>query len=168
MILSGGWEYSNGDLQNVMGVLGEKQIYAKQHLVIFGEYIPFQEWIPLKPIVEFTGFKAGDGLQVFETPEGLRYSPLVCYEIIFPGKTIARGSAPDFIVNVTNDAWYGDSAGPHQHLVQSTFRAIETGIPVIRVANTGFSSLINAMGAEEYRSDLFIQHSQTLRLPRKI
>ena len=141
--------------------------YDKHHLVPFGEYIPFQEWIPLAPVVQFKGFEPGQGLKTFETPAGLRYSPLICYEIIFPGKSIERDSRPDFIVNVTNDAWYGFSAGPHQHLMQAVFRAIETGIPVVRVANTGFSVVISPYGDLYGRTDLFENDSLNLPLPSK-
>lgn len=130
-------------------------IYDKHHLVPFGEYIPFQKWIPLAPVVQFKGFQVGAGLHSFDTPSGLRYSPLICYEIIFPGRSIAPGTSPDFIVNVTNDAWYGDSAGPHQHLTQALFRAIETGVPVMRSANTGISAVISPYGHIIERTQLF-------------
>jgi apolipoprotein N-acyltransferase len=119
-------------------------VYDKYHLVPFGEYIPFQKWIPLKPVVEFTGFILGSGVKTFEA-FGLKYSPVICYEIIFSGK-VAGPDTPDFIVNITNDAWYGISAGPHQHFTQAVFRAVEEGIPVIRAANTGLSGLIDPLG----------------------
>src|SRR5262249_49138670 len=91
-------------------------IYDKHHLVPFGEYIPYQKWIPLKPVVEFSGFVFGDGPHTFDAL-GVKYSPVICYEIIFSGK-VTGSEAPDVIVNVTNDAWYGISAGPYQHFTQ--------------------------------------------------
>ena len=141
--------------------------YDKRHLVPFGEYIPFQRWIPLAPIVQFKGFKAGSGAQTFTTPSGHTYSPLICYEIIFPGGSIAHDFTPDFIVNVTNDAWYGLSAGPYQHLTQALFRAVETGVPVVRAANTGFSVLISPYGHVEAQSNLFETNRIDIQLPSK-
>ena len=142
--------------------------YDKSHLVPFGEYIPLQKWIPLEPVAKFRGLKRGAGPQNFTTPEGLQYSPLVCYEIIFPGNVRQKNaSRPDFIVNVTNDAWYGDSAGPHQHYVQARFRAIEEGIPVIRAANTGFSGVIDSMGRNIYKTRLFETNTEDVLLPIK-
>ena len=140
-------------------------IYDKHHLVPFGEYIPFQKWIPLKPVVRFTGFGLGDGPKTFEV-FGLKYSPVICYEIIFSG-AVTGPDSPDFIVNVTNDAWYGVSAGPYQHFTQAIFRAVEEGIPVIRDANTGFSGLIDPLGKIHEISPLYEQYEKTLALPTK-
>ena len=143
-------------------------IYNKHHLVPFGEYIPYQEWIPLKPIVQFTGFVKGDGPAHFETPEGLTYSPLVCYEVIFPGAvTDISATLPDFIVNVTNDAWYGISAGPYQHYTQAVFRAVEEGVPLVRAANTGLSGVIYPLGYDQGQTELFQPEAETLPLPKK-
>jgi apolipoprotein N-acyltransferase len=122
--------------------------YAKHHLVPFGEYIPFQNWIPLKPVTQFQGFEFGTGpARMTSTDAGISYAPVICYEIIFSGAQIPDGqSKPDLIVNVTNDAWYGESAGPYQHRDHAIFRAIEEGIPVARAANTGISVLIDPYG----------------------
>lgn len=148
----------NGEISN---------IYGKHHLVPFGEYIPFQKWIPLKTVTSFSGFEKGPGPQSFPTPEGLRYSPLVCYEIIFPGLSIPEeGPRPDFILNVTNDAWYGISPGPHQHLVQAQYRAVETGLPVIRSANTGFSGIMAPNGEKTIIGNLFTENAENLPLPQ--
>lgn len=121
-------------------------IYDKSHLVPFGEYIPFQRYIPFGPVSQFTGLEAGAGTSEFSTLENLTYNALVCYEIIFPRKSILKGQNPDFIINVTNDAWYGDSPGPYQHLMISKFRAVENGTPVVRAANTGVSAIIDSYG----------------------
>ena len=140
-------------------------IYDKHHLVPFGEYIPFQKWIPLKPVVEFSGFRTGIGAQTFDAL-GIKYSPVICYEIIFPGAVTAT-VPPDVIINVTNDAWYGISAGPHQHFDHAVVRAIEEGIPVIRSANTGFSGLVDPLGYVHEKSGLFKEYEKTLALPAK-
>lgn len=124
-------------------------IYDKSHLVPFGEYIPFQNWIPLEPVTRFSGFEEGAGKKTLSVGAH-RFSPLICYEIIFPARVTAPSQTgsqrPQWIVNATNDAWYGDSAGPHQHLTITRFRAVEEGIPVIRAANTGISALIDSYG----------------------
>ncbi len=140
--------------------------YDKAHLVPFGEYIPFQKWIPLEPVARFQGLKSGPGPRHFSTPEGLAYSPLVCYEIIFPGSVTQDGAPkPDFIINVTNDAWYGVSPGPYQHFVQARFRAIEEGVPVIRAANTGISGVIDSFGRPVYKTRLFETNTEDILLP---
>lgn len=122
-------------------------LYDKSHLVPFGEYIPFKEYIPLNPFVAFGGFEEGNGPETQPIDELIKISPLVCYEIIFPAAVIRKGSPEaDLMVNVTNDGWYGDSAGPRQHLAMARFRAIEEGIPVARSANTGISGVFDAHG----------------------
>jgi len=138
-------------------------IYNKHHLVPFGEYIPFQKWIPLEPVVAFNGFVHGTGPRTLEAL-GVKYSPAICYEIIFSGK-ITAGDSPDLIVNVTNDAWYGISVGPYQHFAQAVFRAVEEGIPVARSANTGFSGMIDPLGRVHQKSQLFQEYEKTLALP---
>lgn len=138
--------------------------YNKHHLVPFGEYIPFQKWIPLKPVAQFSGFTKGVGSVVMTTPEGVNYSPLVCYEIIFPEKALPS----DFIVNVTNDSWYGVSAGPYQHLTMAVYRAIESGMPVARSASTGISALIDPLGKIEFQSSLFNKQAITTNLPKAL
>lgn len=140
--------------------------YDKSHLVPFGEYIPFQKFTLLKPIVNFSGFVQGPGPQTLRIPGIPSFSPLVCYEIIFPGAVVNSHDRPDFIVNVTNDAWYGDSAGPRQHFAMTRFRAIETGIPVIRSANTGLSGATDAYGRILYISRLFIDDNYGFNLPQ--
>lgn len=144
--------------------------YDKAHLVPFGEYIPLQRWVPLTPFVKFSGFEPGTGARSVPIP-GIRsdalntFSPLVCYEIIFPGTVTDPGDRPGFIVNVTNDSWYGDSAGPHQHFAKAQFRAIEEGVPVVRSANTGISGVIDPLGRAVYRQDLFTGAGNNVALP---
>jgi apolipoprotein N-acyltransferase len=142
--------------------------YDKNHLVPFGEYIPFQEWIPLRPVAQFKGFSGGGKAQTFETPEGLKYSPVICYEIIFSGAVVDQKNRPDFILNVTNDSWYGKTPGPYQHKSQAVFRAIEEGLPVVRVADTGITTIIDPMGRVVFESPLFEEFSKTVPLPGRI
>ncbi len=143
-------------------------IYDKTHLVPFGEYIPFQKWIPLTPVTRFSGFSSGEGLQLLTTGAGLRIAPLVCYEIIFPGKITDKSAPrPDVVINVTNDGWYGDSAGPHQHFAMGIFRAIEEGLPVVRAANTGISGVIDPAGRIVHRIELGEQRGLNAVLPLK-
>ncbi len=124
--------------------------YDKSHLVPFGEYVPLGTWLPLPRIVErFADFSPGSGLRTL-TIAGLgAVSPLICYEVIFPGAVVAGPPAirPDVLLNLTNDAWYGRSSGPYQHLAISRMRAIEEGLPLIRAANTGISGIYDAFGS---------------------
>ena len=92
------------------------------------------------------------------------FSPLICYEVIFPG-SVTASERPAFLLNITNDAWYGQSAGPHQHLAISRMRAIEEGLPLIRVANTGISAAFDANGVEIARIPLEQAASIDVKLP---
>lgn len=138
--------------------------YDKFHLVPFGEYIPLQNWIPLETVTRFKGFETGPGPQT-QTLPGLKFSPLVCYEILFPGHVTDPQNRPEAIINATNDGWYGFSAGPHQHLLKAKFRAIEEGLPVIRAANNGISAVIDPYGRIVMRSDLFVKGIYNAPLP---
>lgn len=142
--------------------------YDKSHLVPFGEYIPFQDYIPLKTVTSFTGFKPGNGPVSQNAPAMPLYSPLVCYEIIFPGTVVNRSNRPGWIINVTNDGWYGNSPGPYQHLVKAKFRAIEEGIPVIRAAGTGISAVINPAGQIIHKIGYGKDGVLTARLPQAL
>ena len=139
---------------NSVLVLGENGVvtrrYHKSRLVPFGEYLPLAGLLrPLgidKLVPLPVGFGRGLG-PVSLKVEGIpAFTSLVCYEVIFPNKVIDRADRPAWIVNVTNDAWFGNSAGPHQHLAQARMRAIEEGLPLIRAANTGVSAVIDPLG----------------------
>jgi apolipoprotein N-acyltransferase len=125
-------------------------IYDKLHLVPFGEYLPFQEWMERLGFVQLTkvqgGFIPGIRRRPMQIPNAPRALPLICYEAIFPGDVVARDDRPGWIVNLTNDGWFGISTGPYQHLQQARLRAIEEGLPVVRAANTGISAVIDPMG----------------------
>lgn len=124
--------------------------YDKHHLVPFGEYLPMQQLLEKIGLQQLTrlrgGFSAGQQPRTLSLPRNLpTFSPLVCYEVIFPSEVVAN-PRPAFIVNVTNDGWFGRSAGPWQHLAQARMRSIEQGLPMIRAANTGVSAVIDAYG----------------------
>jgi apolipoprotein N-acyltransferase len=92
-----------------------------------------------------TGFSAGDGPHVYDLPGAPKVTPLICYEVIFPGAVTAR-QRPAWFVNVTDDSWFGPWAGPRQHLLIAQVRAIEEALPIVRVANTGISAVIDPIG----------------------
>lgn len=124
--------------------------YDKWRLVPGGEFLPF-EWLldPLgfRKVVTVPGsFAAGPGAVTIRLPDGLRAAMLVCYEVIFPHQLVDGSDRPDVIINVTNDGWFGNSTGPHQHLAQARLRAIEQGLPLLRAANTGISAVIDSNG----------------------
>jgi apolipoprotein N-acyltransferase len=125
-------------------------LYDKVHLVPFGEYLPFERILARLGFQELTkqrgGFLAGDRRRPIAIPGAPVALPLICYEIIFPDDVVPRGQRPGWIVNVTNDGWFGISTGPYQHLQQARIRAIEEGLPVVRAANTGISAVIDPLG----------------------
>lgn len=140
--------------------------FDKFHLVPFGEYIPFQKYIPIGPIVQFSGFAEGAGPQTITLDQLPPFSPLVCYEVIFPGNiTTSQPTRPQWIVNSTNDAWYGISAGPFQHMAHAIYRAIEEGVPVVRSANTGISVVVDPVGRVLIETGLFNPDSPETLLP---
>ncbi|MCC6887373.1 MAG: apolipoprotein N-acyltransferase [Hyphomicrobiales bacterium] len=125
-------------------------IYDKVHLVPFGEYLPFQaqlERIGLTQLVRVRGgFIPGDRRRAMAVPGAPRFLPLVCYEVIFPGEAVPPGERAGWMLNLTNDGWFGRSPGPYQHLHQARLRAIEEGLPLVRVANTGISAIVDPLG----------------------
>jgi apolipoprotein N-acyltransferase len=125
-------------------------IYDKIHLVPFGEYLPFEETLGAIGLKKLTrgnsGFATGTERQPLKPGNAPAFSPLICYEAIFPGRVTGTGARPGWLLNLTNDAWFGISTGPYQHLHQARLRAIEEGLPLIRAANTGVSAVIDAYG----------------------
>lgn len=121
--------------------------YDKHQLVPFGEFMPLRHVLPLEKITAGNvDFSRGAGPQTIAVDALPPFSPLVCYEAIFPWLATDASKRPNWMVNVTNDAWYGDSPGPYQHFEMVRMRAIEQGVPMVRVANTGISAVIDPYG----------------------
>ncbi len=125
-------------------------IYDKHHLVPFGEFIPFGEWLAGTPVgglagQALAGYSPGPGPMLIDLGPAGRVLPLICYEAVFP-RHLRATERPDWVLQLTNDAWFGRAAGPYQHLAQARFRAIEQGLPLVRAANTGVSAVIDPMG----------------------
>lgn len=129
---------------NVLGT------YDKLHLVPFGEYMPFEKTMASLGITQLThmnsGFASGSTRGLMSAPGAPPYAPLICYESIFPEGVTGGEGRPGWLLNLTNDAWFGTSTGPYQHLHQARLRAIEQGLPLIRAANTGISAIIDGHG----------------------
>jgi apolipoprotein N-acyltransferase len=154
-ILSVDARYSRDRAYNSLFVLTEgakiNKIYDKTHLVPFGEYFPLRDTSSMLGLRAFShlldGFDSGQVQPApIRTAGAPDFLPLICYEIIFPGRISNLKTRPGWLVNITNDAWFGDSTGPHQHLHQARIRAVEEGLPVIRAANTGISAVIDPFG----------------------
>ena len=127
------------------------EIYDKYHLVPFGEYMPLGNLFARFGISglaanEGDGFSAGPGLRIIDIPGIGPALPLICYEGIFPHELGRYDRRPRLMVLITNDAWFGQVSGPYQHLAQARLRAIEQGLPMVRVANTGISAMIGPRG----------------------
>jgi apolipoprotein N-acyltransferase len=144
-------------------------IYDKLHLVPFGEYLPFQDWMERLGFEQLTklpgGFIAGTRRRTMEIPNAPRALPLICYEAVFPGNVAERDDRPGWVINLTNDGWFGISTGPYQHLQQARLRAIEEGLPVVRAANTGISAVIDPLGRIVARLGLGIEGVLDSSLP---
>ena len=143
--------------------------YDKFHLVPFGEYVPFAGILPIDKITHGrTGFTPGYGVQSLALPGLPVLSPLICYEVIFPGEVALASARPEWLLNLTNDAWYGVSAGPHQHLAQARVRAVEEGLPLVRAAYTGISAVVDPYGRVLASRGLYEAGWIDSRLPRAL
>jgi apolipoprotein N-acyltransferase len=125
-------------------------LYDKVHLVPFGEYLPFEHALERLGLQELTkqrgGFLPGDRHRLIAIPGAPLALPLICYEVIFAEEAMPAGPRPGWIVNVTNDGWFGISTGPYQHFQQARTLAIEEGLPLVRAANTGISAVVDPLG----------------------
>ncbi len=119
--------------------------YDKAHLVPFGEYTPLRGLLPIRLVLSAIDFTAGAGLRTISLPGLPSFGGLICYEVIFPGQVTAA-ERPGFLLNITNDAWFGVSAGPYQHLAAARLRAVEEGLPLARAAQTGISAVFDSRG----------------------
>jgi apolipoprotein N-acyltransferase len=117
-------------------------VYDKHHLVPYGEYFP--SYLPIR--LGEQGFTPGPGNITLRLPGLPPIGPGICYEAIFPADVVRESDRPQLMVNITNDAWFGNSAGPRQHLAADRMRAVEEGLPLVRAANTGISAIIDAHG----------------------
>ena len=124
--------------------------YDKLHLVPFGEYLPFQDLLERAGLTQLTsvpgGFLPGEQRRRIAVPGAPDMLPLICYEAIFPSAAVPKGERPSWLLNLTNDAWFGISSGPYQHFQQARVRAIEEGLPLVRAANSGISAVIDPVG----------------------
>ncbi len=146
---------ANGRLFNALAVIDSmgvvQQTYDKHHTVPFGEYVPFGDLLS-RFGVERVSTQEGDGFSRGPGPELLDMGPLgtalplICYEAVFAHLVGAAPARPDMLIQITNDAWFGQDAGPQQHLAQARMRAIEQGLPLMRAANTGISAMIDPWG----------------------
>ena len=122
--------------------------YDKFHLVPFGEYLPFRKFFPSIPkLTQGTlDFITGEKNNIFINDTFPIIRPLICYESFFSNEIIAKSKRPELLINITNDAWYGDSAGAYQNADIARMRSVEYGIPMIRAANTGISFTSDGCG----------------------
>lgn len=156
VLLTGAARAEGGAYFNAVHVIAGGAIvdtYDKSHLVPFGEYLPLETLaarIGLRQFVSIPGgFEAGPGRRTLYAPGLPPIAPLICYEAIFPGQALPQepgAPRPGLILNVTDDGWFGETAGPHQHFAQARLRAIEEGLPLLRAANTGVSAIVDPFG----------------------
>ena len=161
-IITGTPRREDGKNFTTLSVMDEKgsitHNYKKSHLVPFGEYVPFKSILPVDKVTAGAiDFSEGSGLVTLDVPGLPPFSPLICYEALFPGEVVSKAAGikrPEWLLNITNDAWYGVSAGPYQHLALVRIRAIEEGLPLVRVANNGVSAVIDPCGRVLYQLGL--------------
>ena len=170
-------------------------VYDKVHLVPFGEYLPFQDLLEQLGLEQLTkvrgGFIPGERRQNQPAPGAPNFLPLVCYEIIFASDAVphseqpnwlyrhlghyfdwpfvaGNGARPGWLLNLTNDGWFGASAGPYQHFQQARVRAIEEGLPLVRAANTGISAVVDPLGRVVASLPLGVEGILDAPLPRPL
>lgn len=177
-LITGSISYAYSDEQwrpqNSMLAIDKSDIiasYHKSHLVPFGEYIPLRKYLPssLKPVTNFiSDFLAGNGNQTIKLPNIPPFGVLICYEVIFPAQITDKQNRPQWIINLTNDGWYGIGSGPYQHLVTSQLRAVEEGLTIVRAANSGISAIISRTGIIIDRIPLHQEAILDINLPQEL
>lgn len=173
---AGGPEIEDDRIFNsLLAISGTGEVISRSdkfHLVPWGEYLPLESFLAplgLRRLVTLPGsFVAGVGPQTVKLPATPAFSPLICYEVIFPGAVAARAARPQFLLNVTNDGWFGASSGPYQHFDQGRLRAIEEGLPLVRAANTGISGVVDGLGRVRQQSILNKQAVIDSTLPQEL
>ena len=137
--------------------------YDKWHLVPFGEFAP--SWVPfsVKIVPGTLGF--GNGPKTIHLPGVPPFGPFICYEAIYPAQIVDEADRPEWLVNITNDAWFGNSTGPRQHLEAARLRAVEEGLPLFRAANTGITAAFDAAGHELARLPPRVAGEMVVALP---
>jgi apolipoprotein N-acyltransferase len=135
---------------SLVAINGDGEIIAsfdKYHLVPFGEYVPMRSLLPFKKLTAGSlDFSAGAGPRTVDLPGLPPAGPMICYEVIFPGAVVEPSRRPGWLLNITNDAWFGFSSGPFQHFAIARTRAVEEGLPLVRVANNGISGVMDPYG----------------------
>jgi apolipoprotein N-acyltransferase len=168
-----GWRYYNalqavGDDGTILGT------YDKAHLVPFGEYLPHvldsaMRSLGIRQFVHIPGgFTPAEARRTFQVRGLPPIAATICYEAIFPGSIVPEGPEPGLILNVTNDAWFGDTPGPRQHFAQARLRAVEEGLPLVRDANTGISGVVDPYGRVVARMEIGREGVLDSGLPRAI
>ncbi len=178
ILISGITRYGgNKKIWNSIGVYNNSgimiDVYDKSHLVPFGEYIPLRkvinQYAPFLNVRKLThgmmDFSFGDDRNILHLPQLPPIKPLVCYEVIFSDEVAESSEGGQWLLNLTNDGWYLNSLGPYQHFEMSRMRAIENGMPIVRVANTGITGVIDAFGQVKGKIDLMTQGSIDVELP---
>jgi apolipoprotein N-acyltransferase len=152
-----------------------RERYDKRHLVPFGEYVPFESLLDRAGVTQFVqvpgGFTAGVGRRSLHPPGLPAALPLICYEAIFPieiGDALSGAPRPGWMLNVTDDAWFGVTPGPYQHYAQARLRAIEVGLPLVRVSNSGISAVVDGLGRETVAAPLGVETVIDAELPEAL
>ncbi len=165
--------YNSIEVLDRRGLAHER--YDKQHLVPFGEYVPFERWLEWSGVTQFVqipgGFSPGSGPRILKVPGLPVAMPLICYEAIFPteiGDLFSGARRPDWMLNLTDDAWFGLTPGPFQHYALARLRAIEIGLPLVRAANSGRSAVVDGLGRETASAPLGAEGVLDFELPRPL
>ena len=149
IIISGAWEFQNNELFNSLTILGSNQSYFKRHLVPFGEYVPFESII--RGLIDFfdlpmSSTSAGRPKQELFDIEGFNVLGMICFDVAFPLSFLDETRNADFIINVSNDTWFGSSYGPYQHLQIVRARALESNKWILRGTSDGISTIVDNKG----------------------